>query len=144
MNISNILVAYDGSEPAEKALTHAIDMAQHYPEAKLTVLTVYNLSPDIALDVALTVPVLEQESELLHLEQDLLKEARRRIQILPSAETVMLEGSPGETIVNYAKDHSCDLIIAGSRGLGALREFVLGSVSHFILKHSDVPLLVIK
>jgi hypothetical protein len=38
-----------------------------------------------------------------------------------------------------AADH--DLIIIGSRGRGAVRSAVLGSVSHFVVNHGTVPIV---
>ena len=53
------------------------------------------------------------------------------------------ETVPGEQIVAYAEDHGCDLIVMGSRGLGALRG-ILGSVSSHVLRQAKVPVLIVK
>ncbi|MFR1638839.1 MAG: universal stress protein [Eggerthellaceae bacterium] len=51
---------------------------------------------------------------------------------------LLQETQPGGQIVTYAIDNLCDLIVMGSRGLGALRG-ILGSVSSYVLRNADVP-----
>ena len=46
---------------------------------------------------------------------------------------LLQETQPGGQIVTYAIDNLCDLIVMGSRGLGALRG-ILGSVSSYVLR----------
>jgi nucleotide-binding universal stress UspA family protein len=56
----------------------------------------------------------------------------------------LLQGSPAEVILSYAKEHGADVIVIGSRGLGGIREFVLGSVSHNVVQSARIPVLVVK
>lgn len=49
---------------------------------------------------------------------------------------------PGEGIINAAREANADVIITGSRGTGKLRRTFLGSVSDYVLHHSDVPVIV--
>ncbi|XP_059166697.1 universal stress protein in QAH/OAS sulfhydrylase 3'region-like isoform X2 [Physella acuta] len=51
-------------------------------------------------------------------------------------------GKPGEKIVSVARDERATLIITGTRGLGKFRRTILGSVSDYIVHHSNVPVLV--
>ena len=60
----------------------------------------------------------------------------KRVCLLP-------EVHPGDQIVKYAQENGCGLIIMGSRGLGALRG-MLGSVSSYVLREAQVPVLVVK
>ena len=51
--------------------------------------------------------------------------------------------SPVDGINDFAKEHGCDLIVMGSRGLGVLRG-MLGSVSYGVLRSAEIPVLVAK
>jgi nucleotide-binding universal stress UspA family protein len=52
-------------------------------------------------------------------------------------------GDPGLELVKRAAAAGHDLIVMGSRGRGALRSAFLGSVSHFVLNHTTVPVLIV-
>ncbi|XP_064649047.1 universal stress protein Slr1101-like isoform X3 [Lineus longissimus] len=50
--------------------------------------------------------------------------------------------APGEAIVATANEVGASLIVVGSRGQGAVRRTILGSVSDYVLHHAKVPVLV--
>ena len=149
-----IVVPFDGSASARAALDEAVRFAKEDPGLVLHVIQIADLEQAaVALleskGVDLTesaVPmrdaveaVTQQASERLRAQVDgvlrsLMNE--KRVSLLP-------EVHPGDQIVQYAKDNSCDLIIMGSRGLGALRG-MLGSVSSYVLREATVPVLVVK
>ncbi|HEY3051671.1 MAG TPA: universal stress protein [Gaiellaceae bacterium] len=52
-------------------------------------------------------------------------------------------GGPGPELLKRAAAADHDLIVMGSRGRGAIRSAVLGSVSHFVLNHATVPVLIV-
>ena len=56
----------------------------------------------------------------------------------------VLEGPPAEAILNVANVRQCDLIVMGSRGYGTLARLLLGSVSHRVLAHARVPVMIVK
>lgn len=53
-------------------------------------------------------------------------------------------GSPAEIIPIFAAKNNYDLIVIGNRGLGVIKELVMGSVSHYVLHHAQCPVLIIK
>lgn len=53
-------------------------------------------------------------------------------------------GGPGRAIVQAAQAEGCDLIVMGSRGLSDFSGMVMGSVSHRVLRHSTVPVLIVR
>jgi len=52
--------------------------------------------------------------------------------------------SIGQIIVNASEKLNVDLIIIGSRGLGAIEKFFVGSVSKYVIAHCRVPVLLVK
>lgn len=57
-------------------------------------------------------------------------------------ETDLLEGSPVKRVLDLARSRDVDLIVVGSRGLGAVKGSLLGSVSTAIVHQADRPVLV--
>ena len=51
-------------------------------------------------------------------------------------------GNPGHGIIKQAKEVHADLIVMGTRGLGAIRRTILGSVSDYVLHHSHIPVAI--
>lgn len=51
-------------------------------------------------------------------------------------------GKPGEVICNLAHEENAVLIVTGTRGLGKFRRTIMGSVSDYVIHHSNVPVLV--
>jgi len=50
---------------------------------------------------------------------------------------------PAPTLIAVANEVKADLIVTGSRGLGGFGELLLGSVSHQLVQHAPVPVVVI-
>ncbi|MFB5647993.1 MAG: universal stress protein, partial [Candidatus Nitrosomaritimum aestuariumsis] len=58
--------------------------------------------------------------------------------------TIMKEGNVTNEIVKLAKNKKCNLIIVGSKGLGATARFFLGSVSNKVANNSPCSVLIVK
>jgi nucleotide-binding universal stress UspA family protein len=142
---TKVLVAVDGSQHAHAALHEAADIAnsQH---ASLTVMSVYDtIFPSLA---SMGVPVAQEMYDQFiasHVDQAqaVLSEAVSALPEGLSAETVMVEGQPATMILQRAADGGHDLIVVGSRGHGDAASMLLGSVSHNVLHHSRVPVLIV-
>jgi len=133
----NILVAWDGSEHAERALSEAVDVARTQA-GRLTLLTV---AAPLQVWPGYVPPV--SEGDLVGAAEQILAEGEALVPdgIPVSGHTAA--GHPGTELVRRAAAANHDLIVMGSRGRGAVRSAVLGSVSHFVLNHTTVPVLII-
>ncbi|KAI9596320.1 hypothetical protein BDF19DRAFT_438750 [Syncephalis fuscata] len=57
---------------------------------------------------------------------------------------VIRNTDPKTTICDTAKDTRASLIVIGSRGLSAMKRVLIGSVSDYVVKHAECPVLVVK
>jgi nucleotide-binding universal stress UspA family protein len=55
---------------------------------------------------------------------------------------VLLEGNPAWSLLDAAKD--ADLVVVGSRGRSGLKTLLLGSVSHVVVTHAEIPVVVVR
>lgn len=137
--ITRILLAYDGSEPADHAATFAVDLSRKYGAA-FSVLAV-SRPPDIAEEVE-TRAIIETSQRHYH---HLLGQLRHRL--LGDAAAITTEvkvGHPAEQIVIYAQEHGIDLIVMGHRGKSLFERWRLGSISQRVISYADCPVLVVR
>ena len=138
----NILVAVDGSAHADRALNEAIDIARG-SHAKLTIIT-GAAEPRVASMIALSAGAAAAlgPSLLQHADR-VLRAAVERVPDDVSVTTVLTEEPIRPAILKRIEEGGHDLVVMGSRGRGTVRSAVLGSVSHHVLHHSPVPVLVV-
>ncbi|MGB9759216.1 MAG: universal stress protein [Thermoproteota archaeon] len=142
----NILLAYDGSENARKALNVAIDLALKY-KAKLFIvevvdtnsISVSDLRGASSLDINRIIEEIKTKAsgdirECIKLAQDSNVEADGDV----------LEGDPASEILRYCEEIKADLIVTGCRGMSRWKRLLIGSVSSRVVAESKVPTLVVK
>lgn len=141
MTFTKILVAFDESDLALKSLEQAIDLAKGKPEIEIYVVH----SVTMPANYAVSAHLIAQIKDSIHVYgKEILAKAEEKLAVLPNKTEVFLrEGSSIHTILEEAKRHDCDLIVMGSRGLSGIKEF-LGSVSHYVVQNSRVPVLLVK
>ncbi|GGG23640.1 universal stress protein [Paenibacillus abyssi] len=144
MAYQKLLVAYDGSEQSVRALKTGMTMALGW-NASLEVLHVYDI-PVMIVGEAMIPPPVENSVAMVEEAEHWAAEARSIIAAEPGiqAEVTVLQGDPGKQILETAAEKEIDLIIIGSRGLSGLKELFVGSVSHYVIQNSKVPLHVVK
>ena len=137
--MKKISLAYDGSDPAKKALATALDLARKY-QAELYVLTVAQ-PPDFGEDVE-TEAIIENSrnyhERILAPVKDL---------VATSGVTAQFEvavGHPAEQIIYHADRYQVDLIVLGHRGKSLFRRLLLGSVTKQVTQYADRTVLVVR
>jgi nucleotide-binding universal stress UspA family protein len=138
----NILVAVDGSAHADRALSEAIDIARG-SNARLTIITAVT-EPRTGVTMALAAGAAAGLGPaLLHEADRIVRAAADRVPDDVSVTTILTEKPIRSAILERIRDGGHDLVVMGSRGRGTVRSAVLGSVSHHILHHSPVPVLIV-
>jgi nucleotide-binding universal stress UspA family protein len=145
----HILVATDGSELANRALVHALDLANVH-KARLTVVTV--TEPWTALDLGREArhgvqnPIAEFDAAAAAAAKRVLAAAEQTAK----AKGVVCEfvhvqdRHPAEGIVEAAQEKGCDLIVMASHGRRGIGRLLLGSQAIEVLTHSKVPALIVR
>lgn len=137
-----IVVGNDGSDNALEALEAAAEIAGEFG-GELVVAHVWHLPPTAYVGAPYAPLDLSQQME------DTKKKATERAKEIlarhgAEARAVELEGNPADAIIDLAETEDADLIVIGSRGLGAIERFVLGSTSERIVRHASCPVLVMR
>ena len=138
-----ILIPVDGSAPALDAVRHALRLRRDGLQASFVLATVQEPTYLYEMVLAPDADVLERVTGAVGARS--LKDA----EALFNDAGVLFEreigsGSVSETLMEIAGRYSCEAIIMGARGWGALRSALLGSVSHAVLQASVVPVTIVK
>lgn len=133
-----ILLAYDGSDHARRAAAVARAEAEAHG-ARLVVVHAYEPVPDY-----LGEPFFEAAlKQRLERAEAVLAEARTLTGV-GEGEARLLEGRPAEAILEAALGEKADLIVMGTRGLGALGSLFLGSQSQRVVAEAPCPVLLVR
>ncbi len=136
---SNILVAVDGSESANKAFQRAIYLAQKC-NSKLDL--VHVVQCEVGGDSANTFEIIEdlKDKAMKMLEEYRIEAAKSNT----SMQITIMQGDPAKVIIELAKAKSYDLIIMGTRGRSSFQELLIGSVSQKVMHHASCPVMVVR
>lgn len=138
-----ILIATDGSETAREAANFGIEMVG-CSGAKIYVVYVVDTRPyrSVPLDQIWSKDVLNEFEREGHEAASYIENLAKPYGV--EVESRVLKGDPAEKILNFAEDNNVDMIIVGSFGKGRYERLVIGSVSEKIVRHSKVPVMVVR
>ncbi len=138
-----ILIANDGSENARRAISHGMDVARL---SGAEVYAVYVVSDEHAKVSGKVMGWAEPFEEYLTDRGELatadVEKSGKETEV--KVEKVLLKGSPAEQILDYAENNDIDLIVMGTQGLTGIKRFLIGSVAENVIRHSKVPVLVVR
>jgi nucleotide-binding universal stress UspA family protein len=142
----HLLVPTDGSALSEAAIRMAVSLAVENG-AKLTGLHVI---PEFHVLAYGTEMIADNEERIIQIAR---QQADGYLAVVAEAaahagvecDTVaMNRAHPYEGIISVAARQNCDLIVMASHGRSGMRAFLLGSETHKVLTHSQIPVLVVR
>ena len=154
-SFTNILVPFDGSEAAKRALDAAIGIAADKAVITLlqaadqpnaadpTAVVAERMAGVIRSEAAMEQEVAQYWESIDEALARVAKEAQEQAGEGVEIRTEVKEGNPAAVIMNYAKANDVDIIVMGRRGLGSVRA-MLGSVSQRVAHETDLPLLLVR
>jgi nucleotide-binding universal stress UspA family protein len=143
----NLLVATDGSKLSDKALAHAISLAQSIGAS----LTAFYAAPEYPMpayaDGVVYEPVPRKEYAKLAAEDadKILKVAATKAEAAGvTCKTVYaIAAAPWEAILAAARKNKCDAIVMASHGRRGISAVLLGSETQKVLTHTKLPVIVV-
>ena len=144
----HMLVATDGSKLSQKAVTHAIALAQ----ALGAKMTVFYASPDYPLpayaDGVVYEPVSKKEYAALANQEaeKILSAIAQKAEAggVECATVHTIAPAPWEAILAAAKKSKADAIVMASHGRRGVSALLLGSETQKVLTHSKIPVIVVR
>ncbi|MFA9416894.1 universal stress protein [Natrinema sp. HArc-T2] len=138
-----ILVPFDDSEPAREALAYALEL---FPDGEFVVVTVADTTS------VPYIPNTADDADTAHDPEELLDDA---IDQLAAAEAIADEhgvdidirtrtGTPAQEILAVAERDAIDHVVIGSHGRSGVARLLLGSVAEVVVRHSSVPVTVVR
>jgi nucleotide-binding universal stress UspA family protein len=146
---TKILLATDGSEEAQLALSTAVDQANS-TDSELHVVTVGPWNPDPAYathEASFRWQTYEEVIEAIGKEaRDILDQQVRKIEEAEGSvqEAYLRRGRKDQEIVHLSEEIGAGLIVMGSRGRGGVRRALMGSVSDSVIRHAHCPVLMVR
>ena len=143
------LIATDGSEVSIEAARKGCALLN---PTKVTLLTVADTSVaedsgagGFEGDLLSPAEAEQARSAILDEGDDELAATIAAIQVDPAiVERKLVEGASGQMIIHVAGETDADVIVVGSHGKGWLKRVVIGSISEYVLRHSTIPVLVVR
>lgn len=138
----NIVIATDGSENTQRAISYGIDIAK-LSGATVHALYVVNTSPVISDSWTVG---KESIYEIIRSEGEKAVSEVKKIGEASGVEVreVVLDGYPGNEIIDFAENNNIDLIVMGTLGKTGLDRLLIGSVAEKVVRGSKVPVMVVR
>ncbi|MGD1986294.1 MAG: universal stress protein [Desulfobacterales bacterium] len=135
----NIVLAFDGSEYSDKALLRAKAIAERF-DATLWLVHVFRNPSDLLGYTDFEKIYAKRKSAA----QAVMDDARQKLgRTTFTVQEKLREGNETDSILKVAENCAADLIVMGTRGLGAVKGFLVGSVSRKVIHYAACPVMVV-
>jgi nucleotide-binding universal stress UspA family protein len=138
----NILVAIDGSTHSDHALGEAIDLATS-TNGRLTILAAVPRPPAWASTPTAAATIQALSADLERETTEVLQNAVDRVPASVPLTKILSHEPVREALLETVRSGNYDVLVMGSRGRGPVSASLLGSVSHYALHHSPIPVLIV-
>ena len=138
--MKRIVIGTDGSSDAGAAVEDALELA-----ASLGAAVTFVYARDTP-SVLLGEPYYQRELDAeITRGREVVEDAMAKAsEAGVDADYEILDGTAADAVLNVAETHDADLIVVGSRGLGAMHSAIFGSVSRALVARAQRPVLVVK
>jgi nucleotide-binding universal stress UspA family protein len=147
---TTLVLGYDGSDCARKALAHTANIASHLDDGEVFVVSAFEFTigyvPMGMTDSPLMISAeYDQHVDLVReFGEQQLAAAREQLEAAGvRAGGEVREGKPVEALIEAAHEKQAVAIVVGSHGEGGVSAAFMGSTALKLLHHSDVPVLVV-
>ncbi|MFH0881638.1 MAG: universal stress protein [bacterium] len=143
---SKILFPTDLSEMSRKAFAAAVDLARKFG-GKITLL---NIHEEFMSESEMQYLRVSPEHYKEMMREKAVKSRERMDELVQDneagdlCEVILREGSPRREILNTASDLGATCIVMASNGRSDLKQVFIGSVAEHIVRHAEIPVLVVK
>jgi nucleotide-binding universal stress UspA family protein len=141
--LKNILVATDYSQPSGVALDYGRNLARAYGATLHVLHVVEDVTLRYASEFTAALPDIQKDIEkAAQLDmKKLITDDDRQLPVVTSVETHLTVAGG---ITDYAKTNRIDLIIVGTHGRGAFKQFILGSAAERVVRTAPCPVLTVR
>lgn len=138
-HFQKILVGYDGSPQADKAVEIALSLAQDTDSTVLILSVARPPEPPTSVELE---AMLDDAKE--HFEEKFKTFRERAARLELDVKTDVVVGHPVEQIVHRAETDKVDLIVVGRRGMSRFGRMIVGSTSEKVLRYAHCPVMVVR
>ena len=139
-----ILVPIDFSDHSKLALQYALAFAENY-RSTISLFHSFEQQVHPSFYISGKTSLFEIDSELRQRATEAMDNFRNELgKSEIETDYILAEGPAYHEIVEHAKKENFDLLVIATHGLSGLEHFLIGSTTEKVIRHAEVPVLIVK